>query len=47
MINYMTLLHFIKFFKNNIVPNEKYNMMSINNVSICLAPCIMRFEEID
>lgn len=44
IINFMTLMYFLKFVKEEIIPHSALNLMTLNNISICLAPCLMRFK---
>jgi hypothetical protein len=42
IINFMTLMHTLKFLRHYIIPREKKNLMPLENVAICFAPCFMR-----
>ncbi len=42
IINFMTLMHVLKFLRQYIIPDEKRNLMTLENVAICFAPCLMR-----
>lgn len=41
-VNYNTLLFLLKFFDEKVIPLQEYNKMTVNNVAIVMAPCLMR-----
>jgi hypothetical protein len=41
-VNYNTLLFLLKFFDEKVIPLQKINKMTANNVAIVMAPCIMK-----
>jgi len=43
-LNRLTLIFLIDFLKKDVIAREHFNKMSLNNVAICFAPCLMRPE---
>lgn len=45
LTNLLTLIVLIDFLKKHVIPNEKMNKMTAQNIAICFSPCLMWAEE--
>lgn len=45
MTKILTLIFFLEFILMRVVANAQHNKMTILNISICLAPCLMKSLE--
>ena len=42
---FLTLISMLQFFVHEVIPRKEQNLMTVQNVGICMAPCIMWAKE--